>query len=270
MPKRFILIVALLASACTMRLKEDNFFHAGPPLVDDDTSKWVLPAGARAEDVKLTMSDGTKLHGIRLTKDGATADVLYLGGDSWRTEKFGAQTAAVLAGQNVNALLVDYRGYGRSEGTPSIALLQSDALAAYDWLRAQTSLPIAVHGFSLGSFMAAHVAAQRHPQALVLESTATSVTDWVATQSPFFVTVKMSDDMRAQDNVARRKVYRGPLLIVAGDADKITPVSLSKKLLAASASTDKELVVAPGKNHGTALEDASSLAAYGKFLAKLK
>ena len=269
MTRRVVVAIALLAAACTVQLREEQFLHPGPPKVEDDAAKWQLPAGTTAADVQLPMPDGTKLHAVRVTRDGAGAEVLYFGGDSFRTETFGADVAAALAQQNVNALLVDYRGYGRSEGKPSIALLQSDAVAAFDWLRARTSLPIVVHGFSLGSFMAAHVAAQRQPQGLVLESTATSATDWVESRTPFFVRAKMPPEMRRQDNVARLKIYKGPLLIVAGDADEVTPVSMSRKLLDAAASSDKQLLVTPGANHGAALESPQSRATYGTFLDKI-
>jgi fermentation-respiration switch protein FrsA (DUF1100 family) len=215
--KPFVLALGLLAAACSVQL--------------GDSPKWQLPAGYTATDVMLPMTDGTRLHAVRVVKDGAIANVLYFGGDSFRTETYGAYIANAVAQQDVNALLVDYRGYSRSEGTPTVALMGGDVLAVYDWLRAQTSLPIVVHGFPLGSFMAAHVAAQRNPQGLVLESSSTNVRDWVDVNAPVYVSVKIADTIKSQDNVARLKVYKGPLLIVAGDKDKVTPVSLSRKLL---------------------------------------
>lgn len=267
--RRLLLAAVLLGAACTVQLREDHFFHPGPVEKADDSSKWQLPAGYTAADVMLPMADGTRLHAVRVAREGAKVDVLYFGGDSFRTETFGAYTAAAIAEQNANALLVDYRGYGRSEGKPAIALVQGDAVAAYDWLRAQTALPIVVHGFSLGSFMAAYVAVERQPEGLVLESTATNPTEWAKLQTPMFVSVKMPEAMKVQDNVARVRAYKGPLLIVAGDKDRVTPVSMSRKLLDASASSDKQLLVSPGADHGTALYPAATRAAYGTFLARI-
>ena len=253
-----------------MQLGEDHFFHPGPPERDDDARKWQLPAGYTAADVMLPMADGKRLHAVRIAKEGTIAEVLYFGGDVFRTETFGAVVANLITRQNVNALLVDYRGYGRSEGTPTVALMESDAVAVFDWLRAQTTKPIVVHGFSLGSFMAAHVAAQRTPQGLVLESTATNVSDWVDMRAPFYLRVKVAEQLKTADNVARLQVYRGPLLIVVGEKDRVTPVALSRKLLAAAASTDKQLLITPGAGHGNAFESAESLAAYGKFIARVQ
>jgi uncharacterized protein len=267
--RRLLLAAVLLAAGCTIQLREDHFFHPGPAERADDSAKWQLPAGSTAADLMLPMADGSRLHAVRVTREDAGVEVLYFGGDSFRTELFGAYTAAAIAGQNANALLVDYRGYGRSEGKPTVALVQDDALAVYDWLRAQTSLPIVVHGFSLGSFMAAYVAAERHPEGLVLESTATNPAEWAKLQTPMFVRVKIPEVLRAQDNVARLKAYRGPLLIVAGDKDRTTPVSMSRTLLDAAASSDKQLYVSPGADHGAALEPAAARAAYGTFLARI-
>jgi fermentation-respiration switch protein FrsA (DUF1100 family) len=264
-----LLALVLLGAGCTFQLREDHFFHPGPVEKADDTAKWQLPAGYIAADVMIPMADGTRLHAVRVRREGAGVEVLYFGGDVFRTETFGAMTASAIAEHGANALLVDYRGYGRSEGKPTIALVQSDALAVYDWLRGQTSLPIVVHGFSLGSFMAAHLAAERHPEGLVLESTATNPTEWAKLQTPAFVRVRMPETLRAQDNTERLKTYKGPLLIVAGDKDRITPVSMSRTLLDAAASTDKQLYVSPGASHGAALAPAAARAAYGTFLARI-
>jgi len=228
-----------------------------------------MPAGATATDLMLPMADGTRLHAVRIVREGAKAEVLYFGGDSFRTELFGATTANGLLAHPVNALMIDYRGYGRSEGKPTIDNLQTDVLAVHDWLREQSPLPIIVHGFSLGSFMAAYVAEQRQPAALVLESTATNVRDWAKAQTPIGVRVVIPPRMLKEDNLARVKAYRGPLLIVAGEADKVTPVAMSRTLLAASPSPYKELVVVPKATHGNAFLWPAAAAGYERLIAAL-
>ncbi len=267
--RRAVLVAALLLASCTFRLREDMFFHPGPPAAADDTTKWTLPAGATATDVMLPMADGTRLHAVRIVREGAKAEVLYFGGDSFRTELFGATTANGLVAHPVNALMIDYRGYGRSEGKPTIDNMQTDVLAVYDWLRAQSQLPIIVHGFSLGSFMAAYVGEQRQPAALVLESTATNVSDWAKAQTPIGVRVVIPPRMLKEDNLARVKAYRGPLLLVAGEADKVTPVAMSRTLLAASPSQYKELVVVPKATHGNAFLWPAAAAGYQRLIAAI-
>ncbi len=268
MIRRVVLATTILVAACTLRLDENMFFHPGPMAVADDTTKWQLPAGAIATDVTLPMADGTRLHAVRVVREGAKAEILYFGGDSFRTELFGEDTARTALAHDVNLLMVDYRGYGRSEGTPAIDNMQSDTLAVYDWLKSQSPLPIIVHGFSLGSFMAGYLAEQRQPAALVLESTATNVNDWARLRAPKGIRVVVPPRLAKEDNLARVKAYRGPLLLLAGDADKVTPVVMSQTLLAASPSTHKELVVVRKANHGYAFVGSSeSAAAYDRLLA---
>lgn len=265
-----VLAAILLASACTMRLDENMFFHPGPMQVADETAKWKLPGGATATDVMLPMADGTRLHAVRIVREGARAEVFYLGGDSFRTELFGSETANGLLAHPVNVLMIDYRGYGRSEGTPTIDNLQTDVLATYDWLRKQSTLPIVVHGFSLGSFMAAYLAEERQPAGLVLESTASNVNDWAKSHAPPGVRVVVPPRLQAQDNIPRIKAYRGPLLFLAGDKDKTTPVAMSRTLLAASPSAHKELIVVRNANHGYAfIGSADAAAGYTRLLSNL-
>ena len=95
--RRLLLAAVLLGAACTVQLREDHFFHPGPVEKADDSSKWQLPAGYTAADVMLPMADGTRLHAVRVAREGAKVDVLYFGGDSFRTETFGAYTAAAIA-----------------------------------------------------------------------------------------------------------------------------------------------------------------------------
>lgn len=253
-----------------MRLDENMFFHPGPMTVADETAKWTLPSGATATDLMLPMADGTRLHAVRVMNEGARVEVLYFGGDNFRTELFGRETANGLLAHPVNVLMIDYRGYGRSEGTPTIDNMAGDVLATYDWLRSRSALPIVVHGFSLGSFMAAHIAEKRQPAGLVLESTASSVNDWAKSQAPIGVRIVIPPRMQQEDNVARVKAYRGPLLLVVGEGDKITPAAMSRKLLAASASAHKELVVVRNAKHGNAFVGSSdAAAAYQRLLATL-
>lgn len=264
-----VLTAALLLAGCTVHLDEGRFFHPGPPEREDDAAKWPLPAGYTAADVMLPMPDGTKLHGVRIKHERAAAEVLYFGGDVFRTETFGSEIARLLATRNANGLLIDYRGYGRSEGKPTVAGVKSDAVAVYDWLRGQTALPIVVHGFSLGSFMAAHVAEQRQPEGLVLESTVTNPQEWAEAVAPFYLRVKLGESIANEDNVPRLKAYRGPLLIVAGQKDRATPVSLTRKLFDAAASADKQFLVVPGADHGQVFASAEAIEAYGNFLSKI-
>jgi len=119
-------------------------------------------------DVTLTAADGTRLNAWFLpAKPGVPVKgtVLHLHGN-------GGNMAWHLAGswwlpeQGYQVLLVDYRGYGRSEGEPSLPAVYQDIDAAFDWLNAAPevqSKPLVVLGQSIGGALAVHYLSE-HPQ----------------------------------------------------------------------------------------------------------
>lgn len=223
-------------------------------------------------------TDGTHLYGLLITRPGNRITVLYFGSDNFQTGTGGLGVAQMVESFGVNAFLVDYRGYGMSEGKPTYKSLESDALAAYDFTR---SLPatkdtlIVVHGLSLGSMLAAYVADHRSVNGLVLESTATDVKDWANNQVPWysspFLHIDISQSLRSVSNINALKHYRGPLLLVVGSQDNTTPPAFSKKLYKISATPTalKMLYIAKGKHHGTAMNDTGSEREYRKFLSEV-
>lgn len=174
----------------------------------------------------------------------------------------------------MNVLLVEYRGYGLSEGTPTIPALKSDAIQAFDLASSLVSsgTPLVVHGFSLGSFIAASLTEERPVSALVLESTAPSVSAWARHQIPWyakpFVRVSLAQPLLAESNERRLGLYHGYLLLLAGSGDHITPPSMSRALLSISASPParKRLFVSPGAGHGAVLAGRGTAAAYAQFV----
>ncbi|HJT17064.1 MAG TPA: alpha/beta fold hydrolase, partial [Thermoanaerobaculia bacterium] len=80
-----------------------------------------------------------------------------------------APEATEIARRGISVLLFDWRGYGKSEGTPSESALFDDALAAYDFARTQTN-DIVLYGESLGGPYAAYVATKRKARCLIIEN----------------------------------------------------------------------------------------------------
>ncbi|HKR63500.1 MAG TPA: alpha/beta fold hydrolase [Thermoanaerobaculia bacterium] len=265
-----LLAVSLLSSACAIVVDDDHFFHPDPPSTTRAT--FAQPA----EDVHLDGEGGAKLEGVYVRCPNATVDVLYFGGDVFSIDAFGADIASAACSAGANLFMIDYRGYGRTSGTPTLPNLKSDALAAFDALRARNEgRPIVVHGFSMGSFVAPYVAQHRPVAGLVLESTAPSVKEWADSQVPGyakpFVKVKIGPLLSAEDNTRAVGAYCGPLLLVTGDRDRVTPPRFSQKLFDRSCTpaADKRIAIAPGGNHGTAFTIASAQQAYREFLARV-
>ena len=108
-------------------------------------------------------------------EEGAASILVFHGNAETAAAAIPRGGSLVAAGFGV--LLVEYRGYGGSTGTPSEAGLITDGLTAYDYLRAQGNAPIGILAFSLGTGAALPVAAAREPFAVVLESPPTSLLD---------------------------------------------------------------------------------------------
>ena len=162
---------------------------------------------------------------------------------SGRHERF-----AYLQSQGLGVMFVSYRGYGASTGTISEKGIITDALTAYDVLRAKGVPPdeIMLLGESLGTGVAIQVAAQRPVAAVALEAPYTATVD-IAADIYWWLPVRllMKDQFRSRDYIGRVKV---PLLIQHGDADHIVPFAQGQALFA-MANEPKQLVTIPGGTH---------------------
>jgi pimeloyl-ACP methyl ester carboxylesterase len=261
-------LLLLSVSACTLRVDERNFLYPGPAR---NPSRATFDAPA--EDHVVTATDGVKLGAVYVRQTAAPVDILYFGGDSFRIDDFGPWIAKAALPLGVNLFMIDHRGYGRSAGMPTLSNFKGDVLAAYDYLREHNNgRPIVVHGFSLGSFLAAHVAANRPVAGLVLESTATDVPEWAQAQIPGYakpvVRLKIAQELAAESNRRVVRQYRGPLLLLVGSKDRVTPSRFAHALLKESATPPelKRVFVAEGKDHGYVMTSEAAVAEYGAFV----
>lgn len=125
---------------------------------------------------------------------------------------------------------VEYRGGGGIAGKPSEAGLKADALAAYDWLAAQHDGPIAVHGFSLGTGLALHVAASRTVEAVMLDAPYTTLCE-LMTEGSYLPACYLPgvQKWRSVDDVP---AVSAPVLIQHGTADQLIPIEYGERLAA--------------------------------------
>ncbi len=252
-----LLLAALLLNACgTLQIGERQFIRADQagtaPAARLDLAA-LLPSGV-ASDETIATPDGAVLRGVRWHRPGATRVLLYFGGNMFHLDQHGQELLPLLASCGTDVVVFDYRGYGRSSGVPRVANLQADALRVLDHVSAQYPDGVIVHGQSLGSFMAAHVAQQRPAvRALVLEATSTTVQDWTDAVVPWYVKlvskVEVDAPLRGIDNVAAVGAYRGASLVLAGSEDRITPAPLARKVFDAIPGQSKQWFVAQGAGH---------------------
>lgn len=159
-----------------------------------------------------------------------------------------------------SVLLIDYRGYGRSEGSfPNEMRVYQDAATAWNYLVQQRQIPqkeIYIYGHSLGGAIAIDLAV-KHPDAagLIVESSFTSIQQLVTARnmfSMFPVNLILTQRFESIKKVPRLKM---PVLFIHGTADSTVPALGSKNLYAA-APEPKKLILVPGAEHNNTADVA--------------
>lgn len=181
------------------------------------------------EEVEFNTPDGEQLIGwYRPPPDGRPL-VLYFHGNGGNIA-YRADRVAWLARQNYGVLIIDYRGYGGSTGTPSEEGLYVDGRASVRFL-ADRGVPLdktVFYGESLGSAVAVKVAAEVTPAAIILEAPFTSAADVGARAYPFLpVRALMKDRFAAENYISKVKI---PVLVLHGVDDRIVPIELGREL----------------------------------------
>jgi hypothetical protein len=205
----------------------------------------------RVEDAWIGSTDGVRLHGWFAEPDGKPprAVVLFTHGNGGNVTCRRHVIELFRDQLNATILVFDYRGYGRSGGTPTETGVLDDARAARRWLAARAGVregDVVLVGHSLGGGVAADLAANDGARGLVLEGTFTNLPDVAASHVPL-LPVRAVMQTRL-DSVAKIRAYHGPLLQVHGAADRIVPYALGRKLFAA-ANEPKQFVTIPGGEH---------------------
>jgi len=218
--------------------------------------------GLKYEDVEFPASDGTRLHAWLLPAEGkALGTILFLHGNA---ENISTHIMSVrwLPAQGFNVFLLDYRGYGASEGEPSVEGLQEDVNAAMRTLLSRPDVNpdrLVVFGQSLGGSIAvynvAHSPYRQHIRALAVESAFASYRQiarekladfWLTWPLQYPLSWTVSDAYSPSDAVAG--VSPIPLLVIHGDRDAIVPLHHGQRLYEL-AREPKQLWVVSGGGH---------------------
>lgn len=213
---------------------------------------WRLPQGG--EDVWLKTSDGLRLHGwfIHARRQPASATVIFFHGNGGNINILGWLGEA-LASRGFDALLFDYRGYGRSEGAVSDEQgIYRDADAAYDYVlneRGVSASKLVLYGQSLGTTAVADVASRRPCGAIILESGLSSASDMAASMFPWVPRRLHSLGVNRFESARKLASVHCPVLVTHGDPDPTIPTTQGRKLFEA-ANEPKKLIIIPGAGHG--------------------
>ena len=201
--------------------------------------------GVPVDEVYFETEDGVRIHAYWLPNPDAPRALLFLMGNAGNASRR-LPNAALLRELGVSVLLLDYRGYGLSEGTPSELGVQADARAALAELGRRGFAPerVVLFGRSLGGAVAVELARDRPLAGVILESTFTSASDVANSVLPplgFLLRGRLRSDLAIAS-------LRAPVLFFHGDRDRTIPIELGRRLYEL-APEPKRFVVLAGAGH---------------------
>ncbi len=254
------IMLATLLSACNI----DSHFIYMPQPISDAAALQIARSSPRAEEIVLAAGDSVRLHGwlVNHRDQGVKPLLIYYGGNadevSWllaHAHRFPAYAF----------LLMNYRGYGRSEGVPRQDRLFADALLAFDAIAARPEIDrqrIVVWGRSLGTGVATHVATQRSVAGVMLVSPYDSMRALADRHMPYLGWL-LTQPFDSLSLVPRVKV---PLLALAAVQDTLVPIDHTQRLVSAWGGP-KRLVVLREGDHNSLSEFPTFWEAIDAFLA---
>jgi fermentation-respiration switch protein FrsA (DUF1100 family) len=192
---------------------------------------WDSQAESGAQDIWVTTRDGVRLSAWWFPKAGSRFATLFLHGNAGNvTHRVDHAEAIRAAGSAV--LVLDYRGYGKSQGHPNERGLQLDAEAAYDSVLRLGYEPsrMVIHGESLGSAVAVELASRRPCVGLVLEAPFASLSEMAGKVVPILGPLVV----HGYNTKAIIGRIGCPLFVMHGDADEIVPFSQGQVVFAAA------------------------------------
>lgn len=225
--------------------------------------------GLAHEEVWLRTSDGVTIHAwyVPGPKNGRT--LLFFHGNAGNISHR-LDSLEIFNELGLNVLMVEYRGYGQSDGRPSERGTRLDARAAWEYLVAKRGVAaenIVVFGRSLGGAVAAQLVRDRRPAGVVLESSFTSVPD-IGTEIYPWLPVRYLSTIR-YDSLAFIGEFEFPVLIVHGPKDDIIPFHHGRRLFEAAREPKQFLEIAGGHNGGYLLDREAYVAGIRRFLDSL-
>jgi len=222
--------------------------------------------GLDADELSIVTEDGVRLYGWWIRGEGKRV-LLFFHGNAGNIADRLERAKIVHARFGLDVFLVDYRGYGLSQGSPSEEGLYADARAVYRAAVTAGFRPeqIVVFGESLGAAVAVDLAWRWPCAGLVLEAPFTSLPAVAKVHYPFVPAFVVRNRF---DNLSKIADVAAPKLIVVPELDDVIPPIHGRRLVE-TARGARELVVVPGAHHNDAylVGGEAYWKAWEKFLA---
>ncbi len=240
----FLLVVVLLVVAARA-LQHKMIFSP-----DRTITRTPDQLGLAYEDVYYETADGALINGWFIPAAGAEQTLLFLHGNAGNLSNR-LEILKLFHELGLSIFIIDYRGYGRSQGTPDEAGTYSDALGAWRYLtgtRGLSDRSIIVLGRSLGGAVATWLAARHTPAALILEGAFTSIADMSKYRSFAFLLRPFIHFHYASINHIGD--IQCPVLIAHSPEDAVVPFEMGRALFAAARQPKRFLKMQGGHSDG--------------------
>lgn len=235
-------VLSVTVFAAHLYVTQESLLFPGAKLPDNYRFDFELPF----EEVTIPV-EGAELNALHFRQENPRGLVFFLHGNGGNLRSW---TSNVRYYQQVNydMFMLDYRGYGKSTGKiESEAQMHADVRAAWDLVADEyAGKPIVIYGRSLGSAVAAKLAADVDPAMLVLVSPFSSVVAMAKQEYPYLPASLVRYPFRTDELIGKIK---SPIVLVHGTDDRLIPLSHSELLLQ-RARAPAELLVIEGAGHG--------------------
>ena len=230
--------------------------------------------GMAYEDVQLTTEDGVALHGwlipaARDRTEERPSTLLFFHGNAGNISHR-RDSIDIFNDIGLDVLIIDYRGFGRSEGSPSERGLYQDAAAAWRWLtqtRGIAADEIVIFGRSLGGAVAIQLAARTEPAALIVESSFDELGSVADEHYPLLSRlIPLRYRFPSAEQIA---AVRCPVLVLHSQDDHIIPYRFGQRLFAAASGPKTFVDLRGGHNDGFMLSQPQYQESLTVFLDSL-
>lgn len=224
-------------------------------------------AGLPYKSVKIETEDELLLDAWLIPVTDSKATILFFHGNAGNISHR-LDTLLNFYHLGFTSLIVDYRGYGESEGSISEEGTYLDARAAWNYLINQEKTPpdkIITFGRSLGAAVAVNLATTHTPAALIIESGFTSIPDLASDLYPFLPVRLIS--RFSYDSINHINHIDCPVLIIHSTDDEIIPIEHGKKLYDKANNPKQFLEIKGGHNDGFLINRNHYLKTLDKFIS---
>ncbi|QQK80356.1 alpha/beta hydrolase [Salicibibacter cibi] len=259
----FIVLVLALLYFFQHRL----IFH--PTSLSEDETAEIRSQHPETEEITIPVADEVNVHGwlISNAEEEPAPLLIYFGGNAQEVSQLIPETAEL---EDWSVLLMNYRGYGLSEGSPDEEALLGDALQIYDEMAGRDEIDednIVTMGRSIGSAVATHLSAERGVQGTILVSPFDEFLNVARSQFPFLPVESLLRYSFDSTEIAPQMEH--PLLALIAGEDEIVDPEYSKSLVKKWRGP-KESYMIEGEGHNTVHLNDEYQAYIKDFLTKIR